>query len=68
VSDVTAPKGEATNPLSWADLEAKFNAATRLVATAAQRDQVVTAMNDARAGSLPALTASLAEITLRGLR
>jgi 2-methylcitrate dehydratase PrpD len=67
MSDVTSPKGEAANPLSWADLEAKFNAATRMVATAAQQNQVVAAMYDARAGNLSALTACLAALTLHGL-
>lgn len=66
VSDVTAPKGEASNPLSWAELEAKFRAATRMIATDAQQDQVLNAINVARAGSLSHLTACLAGLTLRG--
>src|SRR5579862_4140532 len=37
VSDLTVPRGEATNPLSWEALEAKFSAATRVVVTDAQR-------------------------------
>ncbi|MFH8739243.1 MmgE/PrpD family protein [Streptomyces sp. NPDC017964] len=63
-SDVVTPRGEATNPLSWADLEAKFKAATRMVATEAQQNQVLSAMNEARAGNLTALTASLAGMSL----
>lgn len=64
VSDVTAPRGEATNPLSWAALEAKFRTTTRMVATDAQRNQVLSAMNDARAGNLTTVTASLARLIL----
>ncbi|WP_051055407.1 MmgE/PrpD family protein [Rhodococcus opacus] len=64
-SEVVTPRGEATNPLSWAELEAKFEAATRMVATEAQQRLVLGAMDDARAGNLTALTASLAEVTLR---
>jgi 2-methylcitrate dehydratase PrpD len=64
VSDLTAPEGEATNPLSWEALETKFTAATRMVATAAQQRQVLRAINSARAGDLSALTLSLARLTL----
>lgn len=64
VSDVTAPRGEATTPLSWADLEAKFMAATRLVATGAEQSRVIRAMNDARAGNLSALTDCLEGLAL----
>lgn len=67
VSDVTAPKGEATNPLSWVELEAKFSAATRMVATHTQQNQVLGAMNDARAGSLAALTACLEGLILNSI-
>lgn len=68
VSDVTAPKGEATNPLSWEELEAKFCAATRMVATHAQQDQVISAINDARAGHLPNLTTCLTSLTFEELK
>jgi 2-methylcitrate dehydratase PrpD len=51
VSDVTAPKGEATHPLSWEELEAKLRAATRRVATDARQSGVLSALNHARAGS-----------------
>jgi 2-methylcitrate dehydratase PrpD len=64
VSDLTAPQGEASNPLSWGALVAKFCAATRTVATDAQRNQVLSAINDVRAGSLSALSACISEITL----
>ena len=67
VSDITAPKGEATNPLSWAELEAKFSAATRMVATDTQQNRMLSAMNNARAGSLTALTACLEGLTLNSI-
>lgn len=63
VSDVTAPRGEATNPLSWAALEAKFKAATRRLATDAQQNEVLNAVSDVRMGNLSSLT-----ICLEGLR
>jgi 2-methylcitrate dehydratase PrpD len=65
VSDVTEPKGEATSPLSWSELEAKLRAATRLVATGAQQSQLIAAVNGVRDGSLSALTACLSDMTLR---
>lgn len=67
VSDVTAPQGEASNPLSWEALEAKFRAATRRAATDAQQTQVLRAIDDARAGDLSALTACLERLTLGSL-
>ncbi len=67
VSPVTAPKGEATNPLSWAELEAKFSAATRMVATQAQQNQVLRSMKDVRAGNLTTLTACLGGLTLNSI-
>lgn len=67
VSDLTAPQGEATSPLSWAALETKFSAATRMVATDVQQNQVLSAVNDARAGSLSTLTACLERLTLNSI-
>jgi 2-methylcitrate dehydratase PrpD len=63
-SGVVTPRGEATNPLSWADLEAKFRAATQMVATEAQQEQVLSAVNGADAGNMTALTTCLAEVIL----
>jgi 2-methylcitrate dehydratase PrpD len=60
---VTAPQGEATNPLSWEALDAKFRAATRMVATDAQQNQLLSAINDTRAGDQSALTACLEGLT-----
>jgi 2-methylcitrate dehydratase PrpD len=62
VSDVTAPRGEATRPLSWEALEEKLRVATRLVASPGQQDQLLDAINGARAGDLSALEACLREM------
>ena len=64
VSDITAPRGEASHPLSWMALEAKFRAATRIIATDVQQNHVLRAMAEARAGRLPALTDCLAGLIL----
>lgn len=48
-------------PLSWFDLEAKFCAATRLVATPAQQAVVLDMMREARGGRLPPLLSCLAD-------
>ena len=64
LSELTAPRGEAASPLSWEALELKFRAATRLVATSAQQDQVLGALLDARAGDLSSLVACLTSTTL----
>jgi 2-methylcitrate dehydratase PrpD len=58
-SEVTSPRGEATNPLSWAELEAKYKAATRFVATEIQQARMITAVNHARAGYAVPLMACL---------
>ncbi len=36
-SEITAPRGEATQPLSWQELEEKFLTASRHVASASSR-------------------------------
>jgi len=65
VSEPTAPQGEASNPLSWGDLETKFREVTRLVATEAQNTLILNAMNDARDGRLSPLISCLVETDLR---
>jgi 2-methylcitrate dehydratase PrpD len=65
VSDVTEPKGEATSPLSWDELEAKLRAGTRFVATDAQQNQLIAAVNGARDGSLGGLQRCLSDLSLR---
>lgn len=64
VSGLTAPRGEAADPLSWKALEAKFRAATRMVATATQQDQMLGAVLDFRAGDLSNLIACFSAVTL----
>jgi 2-methylcitrate dehydratase PrpD len=61
VSEVTAPRGDSTHPLSWEELEAKFRAATRRVATEAQQNRVLSSVNEASARDLSDLTAFLSE-------
>lgn len=43
-SEVTAPKGEASDPLTWEQLEDKCRKATRLVAKPEQQDALIEAM------------------------
>ena len=63
VSDVTAPRGEATWPLSWEALEEKLRVATRLVASPDQQSQLLSALDELRAGDLSALDACLREMS-----
>jgi len=60
VSPVTSPKGEASDPLSWAELEAKFRTATRMLATDIQQDRILGSLDELRSGNLAALKACLA--------
>jgi 2-methylcitrate dehydratase PrpD len=61
-SKPTPPAGEPL--MSWEELEQKFRTATRLVASAAQLEQVLDAMHAARSGDMAALRACLAALTL----
>ena len=63
-SAVTAPRGEATAPLEWGELEAKFLAASRFTATPAQQAQLVEAMDAARSGTFEPLRACLTSLRL----
>lgn len=58
-SDVTAPRGEATKALTWAELEAKFRAATRLIATEEQQSRLLDAVDALASGDLDGLLACL---------
>lgn len=49
-SDVTAPKGEASDPLSWVEIEEKLRMATRYVATGKQQQQLIDCFNRVRRG------------------
>jgi 2-methylcitrate dehydratase PrpD len=64
VSDVTAPLGETSNPLSWSQLEEKFKAATGRMATKAQRLHILKAVNDARAGDIGNLVSCIGALAL----
>ncbi|MCO5731626.1 MmgE/PrpD family protein [Rhizobium sp. SSA_523] len=59
VSDVIAPKGEASDPLSSAELEAKFRIATRFSLTADHQDGILAAMNEADGGDMSYLMRSI---------
>jgi len=59
VSDVTAPKGEASHPLSWSELEAKFRAATRFALATDRQDKIIAALDKARAGDFSQLIPSI---------
>ncbi|MBB5446945.1 MULTISPECIES: MmgE/PrpD family protein [unclassified Paraburkholderia] len=48
VSEVTEPRGEAGDSLSWEELKAKYVAATRFHATGAQQEQLLAAVEELR--------------------
>lgn len=64
VSEITAPRGEAANPLTKAELDAKFRAATRRIATGNQQNQIFDAVDAFRAGRLDSLSRCLANLVL----
>lgn len=64
VSDATAPLGEASNPLSWSQLEEKFKAATVRMASKAQRLRILKAVNDTRAGDINNLISCIEALAL----
>jgi len=63
-SPVTAPRGEASAPPSWADLEGKLRQAGRFAATPAQQDRLVDACNRLRDNDHAPLLDALATIRL----
>lgn len=63
-SDVTSPSGDATNALTWAELEAKFHSATKWVASEAQRGEVLDAVDALACGDGASLMACLGTPTL----
>ncbi len=63
-SAVTSPRGDASAPLGWPDLEEKFLAASRFIATPEQQAQVIGAMAAARAHDFGPLTQALATLRL----
>lgn len=50
VSPVTAPRGEASDPPSWSELEEKLRTASRFVAAPAQQDALIKAVRSLRDG------------------
>ncbi len=64
ISPVTAPRGEASDPPSWADLEAKLEQACRFVATPEQRRQLLAALRRLRAGEHAPLLDTLGTMRL----
>ena len=63
-SAITAPRGEATDPLSWQELEEKFLTASRHVATQDQRAEILEAARQLRDGDIAPLMACLSQMTL----
>jgi 2-methylcitrate dehydratase PrpD len=59
-SQVTAPRGEATHPLSWQELEEKFLIASRDVASKDQRTELLNAVRQLKAGRAVDLMSKLA--------
>lgn len=60
-SPVTAPRGEASDPPSWEDLERKLQRTTRFVATPAQQERLLAALRRLREGDhLPLFEAFVA--------
>lgn len=66
-SPVTAPRGEASEPLSWSELEDKFRTASRFVATPAQQAEILAAVRRLRDGDAAPFLAALSQIELRRL-
>lgn len=64
ISPVTAPRGEASDPPSWADLEAKLEQACRFVATPEQRRQLLAVLRRLRAGEHAPLLDTLGTMRL----
>jgi 2-methylcitrate dehydratase PrpD len=58
-SPITAPRGEATNPMSWDDICEKFFVATAAVMREPQQRRVVRDVEDLSAGDLAPLLAAL---------
>ena len=63
MSGVTAPRGEASDPLRWEELELKFKTVTRAIATSDQQREVLSAFQKARAGDFGRLMGCLEGLT-----
>ena len=64
VSPVTAPRGEASDPPSWSDLEEKLRIASRFVATPAQQDALIGAARRLRDGDHRPLMLAFSDLRL----
>ncbi|OWZ92299.1 2-methylcitrate dehydratase [Sinorhizobium sp. LM21] len=65
VSGITAPKGEASNPLTWQETRAKFKAVSRYVADDVTSDAILDAIEKMRNGSMVDLTDHLSRFDFR---
>jgi 2-methylcitrate dehydratase PrpD len=63
-SPVTAPRGEASDPASWADLEHKLRRAGRFNAAPDQLEQLLGAMVQLREGDHASLMSALTDLVL----
>jgi len=66
VSGITAPRGEASAPPSWQELEEKLRIVTRRTAGDAQQNRLLGAVDGLRRGDLGALAAAFNELRLGG--
>lgn len=64
VSPVTAPRGEASDPPSWSDLEEKLRIASRRVASPAQQDALIAAVRQLRDGDHRPLLRAFSDLEL----
>lgn len=60
-SPVMAPRGEASDPLSWVELEQKFTVATRKFMSTASQDKLLSAINSLKNGDLAPLQSALSQ-------
>lgn len=65
VSDITEPKGEASDPLSWQETQAKFKAVSRWVMDESTSDRVLEVAEKMRDGNMNDLMRQLATLVLR---
>jgi 2-methylcitrate dehydratase PrpD len=64
VSPVTAPRGEASDPPSWGELEEKLRIASRFVAAPAQQDALIEAARRLRDGDHRPLVRAFSDLRL----
>lgn len=64
VSEITGPRGEASTPPSWRELEEKLRIVTRRTASEEQQDRLLGAVDALRKGDLGPLAAAFHELRL----